>query len=77
MYRKAVEANPDYAEGRNNLGGALWVLGRFDEAVEQFELALKLNPHMEQAQQNLARARAREREHQAGDEPGPGMRREE
>lgn len=47
-------ANPDDARIRNNLGAALTRLGRFEEAIPQFEKALELNPQYHLVHGNLA-----------------------
>ncbi len=46
--------NPGYLEARNNLGRGLRSLGRFDEALTQFELVLKSTPASPVAHFNLA-----------------------
>ncbi len=38
-YRKALDAQPNYAEAHENLGVALYNLGRFDEALKEYEIA--------------------------------------
>jgi tetratricopeptide (TPR) repeat protein len=48
---------PDYAEAHNNLGIALGTRGRLAEAIEHFELALRLNPGFVDARRNLEIAR--------------------
>jgi predicted O-linked N-acetylglucosamine transferase (SPINDLY family) len=42
MYRKALEQNPGFIEGRINLGNCLEQLKRDDEALEQWRAALEL-----------------------------------
>jgi len=49
-------ANPDDARIHNNLGAALTRIGKFDEAVPQFEEALELNPQYALVRGNLAGA---------------------
>jgi len=45
LYRKAIELNPSYARARHWYGGDyLALLGRFDEALVQFEEARGLDP---------------------------------
>jgi tetratricopeptide (TPR) repeat protein len=41
---RAVDLDPNLASARLWLGGAKGYLGRFDEAIEQFQLALRLSP---------------------------------
>ncbi|MBT4932756.1 MAG: hypothetical protein HOL66_03335 [Rhodospirillaceae bacterium] len=43
-YRKAVQVNPNEAENRALLGGALGVAGDYEGAREQFEAAFSLSP---------------------------------
>ncbi|MBL8859051.1 MAG: tetratricopeptide repeat protein [Planctomycetes bacterium] len=44
-FRRALEFNPDSIEARENLAGMLCQSGRLSEGIEQFELALALNPN--------------------------------
>ncbi len=39
-YEKALELRPGYSEARTNLGNVYLDLGRYDEAIKQYELAL-------------------------------------
>jgi len=39
-YKQAIEVDPTYVDARHNLGVLLNHLGRYGEAIEQFELAL-------------------------------------
>jgi tetratricopeptide (TPR) repeat protein len=50
---------PDSAIVHTNLGLALELLGRLDEAVKHDELAVRLDPESRAAQTNLASARAK------------------
>jgi tetratricopeptide (TPR) repeat protein len=43
-YRRAIELNPNYATAHHWYGDQLFILGRFDEALQQLETALKLDP---------------------------------
>ncbi len=43
-YQRALSLKPDYADAHNNLGIALAVQGRIDEAVRLYERALFLKP---------------------------------
>jgi tetratricopeptide (TPR) repeat protein len=54
-FRGAVSYNPQSCIALNNLGLALQELGRFDEAVDQFNKALLCNPGYELARLNIAR----------------------
>ena len=54
---EAVALEPDYAEAHNNLGIALASQGRLQEAMVEWQAALRLNPQLGDAQQNLERAR--------------------
>jgi len=38
--KKALKLNPDYSEARNNLGVVLYQMGRYDEAIREFEKVL-------------------------------------
>src|SRR5262249_34763374 len=42
--RRAIELSPNYAFAHDQLGQALAILGRFDEAVAEGERALALDP---------------------------------
>jgi tetratricopeptide (TPR) repeat protein len=57
--RMIVDAVPRSAAARNNLGGALLVRGRIDEAIVQLEQALRLDPANAEAHSNLGVALAR------------------
>jgi tetratricopeptide (TPR) repeat protein len=49
---------PDFVEAHYNLAMALEKTGRVREAIEHYELALRIRPDFVQAQDALARARA-------------------
>lgn len=55
-YREAVGAEPKNATYRNAYGAALAKSGRLDQAISEFEAALRLDPGMAKASDNLARA---------------------
>jgi lipoprotein NlpI len=57
--RMIVEAVPRSAEARNNLGGALLMRNAVDEAIDQLEEALRLDPGHAEAHSNLGVALAR------------------
>jgi tetratricopeptide (TPR) repeat protein len=52
----AFELQPAYPEALNNLGLGLHEMGRYDEAVKQFEAALALRPDFAMAQNNRGAA---------------------
>ena len=52
-FRQAVEAAPNSARARVNLGSALGEMGDREGAVEQFREALRLDPHSRAASFNL------------------------
>lgn len=52
-FRKAVAANPNYAEARGCLGAALASRGDFDEAIRQSEKALQIDSSVPGANLNL------------------------
>lgn len=59
--REAIRLRPDYAEAHNNLGAALRVQGRLDEAILSLREALRLQPAHVEAHYNLGLALAAER----------------
>jgi len=56
-----VNRLPHYAEARNNLGIALGMSGRLDEAINQFREALRVKPDFADARRNLEMALASRR----------------
>ncbi|MEN6556754.1 MAG: tetratricopeptide repeat protein, partial [Thermoguttaceae bacterium] len=58
LWRRALACASDNAFARNNLGLALLSQGRRDEAIEQFEAALKLSDRLAEAHCNLGIALA-------------------
>ncbi len=56
-WRDALNFRPDDAQLHNNLGAVLARLGRFEQAVLEFEAALRLDPNLEPARKNLKAAR--------------------
>jgi Flp pilus assembly protein TadD len=56
-FGKAVQWQSDNAEAHANLGFAMAQLGRMDEAVRQWELAVRLNPKLENARRALDQVR--------------------
>lgn len=53
-YRRALEANPLYADAHAGLATVLREQGKTDEAIDEFREALRLNPTIAQAHSNLA-----------------------
>jgi len=52
-YQRALQINPKYADGQNNMGLVLQKQDKFDQAIECYESALKINPNFFDAQKNL------------------------
>jgi predicted O-linked N-acetylglucosamine transferase (SPINDLY family) len=52
-FRQSAEADPAFATAHNHLGGALSLLGRYDEAIAAFEQALALDSQSPDAHHNL------------------------
>jgi tetratricopeptide (TPR) repeat protein len=57
--RLVVEAVPQSAQARNNLGGSLLMQGRIDDAIPHLQEALRLEPAHAEAHSNLGVALAR------------------
>lgn len=57
ILRRSVMLKPDYADARINLGAVLAEQGRLAEAIEQFEIAIRLRPDLPEARGNLEKAR--------------------
>lgn len=53
LFRKALDYRPMDANFRSDLGGALWRLGRTDEAVAEVERSIQLEPRLEQGYRML------------------------
>ena len=53
-YRSAIALKPDFAQAHVNLGVALRDLHRFDEALQQFALAIDIDPNYAAARTNRA-----------------------
>jgi protein O-mannosyl-transferase len=53
FWTDTLAKNPDCWMGYNNLGNALLQKGQVDEALEQFQKALEINPNYAQANYNL------------------------
>ncbi len=56
LFSDTVRKSPDGAMPRNNLGCALQTRGQIDEAIEQYQIALKLKPDYAEANNNLGNA---------------------
>jgi tetratricopeptide (TPR) repeat protein len=56
-WREALRYRPEDAALHNDLGAVLARLGRVQEAIPEFETALKIDPNFEPARRNLAAAR--------------------
>jgi tetratricopeptide (TPR) repeat protein len=54
-FRRAIHANPAYAEAHNNLGVLLQRQGKLSEALEEFKKAIESRPDYRQARFNLGR----------------------
>ncbi len=52
--QKAIELDPNFADGHYALGFAMWQAGDYDGAVENAERALELNPNYARATEGLA-----------------------
>ena len=48
--------NPDHADAHNNLGIALAMKGKLDEAIPHFQAAIRSNPNYASAHSNLGNA---------------------
>ncbi len=55
-YREFLQAHPNVAAIRANLGAALAGLGQFEEAIKEYKIALKLSPATPGVSVNLALA---------------------
>lgn len=58
---KALYMNSSTKEGKYNLGNAEMMLGKYDKAIEAYEIALKIDPHFKLAKENLNLAKARQK----------------
>ena len=57
MFRyRALQLNPDAAEGQNNLGAALVHNGKTKEGIVHFREALRIRPDYAEAHDNLKMA---------------------
>jgi len=62
-FRRAVDLEPDFAEARYNLGGALAAMGRIDSAIGEFRAVVRLRPGFPDAHYNLGILLARQDRH--------------
>jgi TolB-like protein/Tfp pilus assembly protein PilF len=53
-FRKAIKLNPDLVSGHQRYGSLLTFMGRFEEALRHYEMALDLDPFSLQVNMNLA-----------------------
>src|SRR4029453_15406995 len=53
-YKAALAVSPDRPDALTNLGAAYVRLGQFDDAIKQYEAALKADPASSAARLNLA-----------------------
>ena len=56
-YREAVDADPEFADGRYNLGNALLALSRFSESETELRRALRLEPKHAKVPRKLQQVR--------------------
>ena len=57
-----LRVTPGSVEAHNNLGIALGSQGKLDEAIEQFQQALRIQPGFADAERNLSTARQSRRQ---------------
>src|SRR6266496_61012 len=55
-YRQFLKAHPEATAIHSNLGAALSGLGRFEEAISEYKIALRQSPRQPGARLNLALA---------------------
>jgi len=51
-YKRILDLNPNSEHAHNNLGIVYYKQNQFDEAIKEFNIALKLNPQFEEAKVN-------------------------
>lgn len=56
---KSIYQNLSDRNGKYDLGNTHVMLGHYDDAIEAYELALKIDPEFREARENLALAKAR------------------
>jgi tetratricopeptide (TPR) repeat protein len=52
---------PDYAKAHNNLGSALLMQKKWDDAIAHFQEAVRLDPDYRLARENLSEAMAQKK----------------
>ncbi len=52
-HRRAIAANPNFAEAHSNLGNALHALRRFEESIAAYHRAIEINPNYADGWANL------------------------
>lgn len=61
-FKKAIEANPDFAEAHNNLGMIYYSRGQKDSALVEFKEAIRLDPNYADAYASLGYVYAEKKE---------------
>lgn len=62
-FQRALALRPGFVEAMNNLGQALFELGRLEEADDILQAALRIQPDMKELHVNLANVRIAQRRH--------------
>jgi Tfp pilus assembly protein PilF len=57
-YQAVIEQNPGYAPAHNNLAIAFEATGKFDDAMQEYEKALALDPGNEKIKKNIKEIRS-------------------
>lgn len=57
---KAIYMNNSSKEGRYNLGNTYIMLGKYKEAIESYDIALRIDPDFKWARENMNLAKARQ-----------------
>jgi tetratricopeptide (TPR) repeat protein len=55
-FRRSVDLRPDFADAWNELGYALRNVGRYQESLDAYDVALRLRPHFPEALEYLGEA---------------------
>jgi len=69
LFNQAAAADTQFLEARNNLGALQLELQKLDDAIKNFELALKINPDSDRVLDNLGVALIRKSESDSGIDP--------